>query len=265
MLTAHSKCRQDTGRSACLALKPHSAQGTTGKRGRGARLSPTQASPSSRLCRGLGHLGGTKGAQEGRTTGPWEHSGHHQAELRTHLAPSQSTDRAGFSKRRPGRSFTRNAGKSLPGDEQQWHQEMLPQEATGSSRLEKGPPNAARSVLVTVRPGFAPGTRSLPLAFSLDLRPTVFAHQLRAENRSSSSHKAWLERHLGPWSARAVSQQNTKDPLSLLQRWTLGQQALVKTEGILQKPLRESCLSHLQTSALFSLVLEHQSCSHLTA
>lgn len=264
MLTAHSKCRQDTGRSACLALKPHSAQGTTGERGRGAPLSPTQA-----LAHGSAEGWAIReGLREHRKEGQQDPGNTvdttRQSSGHTWLQVRAQTELA-FRNTALGGVFTRNAGKSLPGDEQQWHQEMLPQEATGSSRLEKGPPNAARRVLVTVRPGFAPGTRSLPLAFSLDLGPTVFAHQLRAENRSSSSYKVWLERHPGPWSAQAVSQQNTKDPQSLLQRWTLGQQALVKTEGILQKPLRESCLSRLQTSALFSLVLENQSCSHLTA
>ena len=32
--------RPDSGRSVCLALKPHSTQGATGERGRGAQLSP---------------------------------------------------------------------------------------------------------------------------------------------------------------------------------------------------------------------------------
>lgn len=239
-----------------LALKPHSAQGTTGERGRGAWRSPIQAPGHSSA---EGWAVGDYRAQEGRTTGPWEHGGHNPAELRTHLAPSQCTDRAGFSKGPLVRTSVRLAG------ERRNTCQAMNSNGTKTCFLKK--PLALVALRRAIKrdekhvgnwPGFAPGAPPLSLAFSLDLVPTVFVDQLRVETRSSSSHNVWLERQPpGPWSARAVSQKDTQDPQSLLQRWTQGQQALVKTEGILQKPLRESCLSRLQTSALFSLVLEN--------
>lgn len=85
------------------------------------------------------------GRREGQEDTNREQDGHREAKLRTNLAPRSSTNSpakrtTGFVKQHSD-AFSptwRAPGASVLGSEQSWHMKMLPEEAGGSTALEKG-------------------------------------------------------------------------------------------------------------------------------